>query len=120
MSHGFGRNAPLGAKYGPVIEIVSDPKRTVEDTADLHERIETGGVSRPTRWLQRLAGRRPSIDATALGNVPLYEGRACCFDHLRRFDGRTDLEFPFETECRGCQRVFRVTLGFTTPKPAGR
>lgn len=90
----------------PMVIILKDPQSVVEDVVDQLD----GRSGRPTGWMQRMRGRS-AVHVTAVGQVPLYEGRACCYDHLRRFDGRPDLVLPFDTTCPGCAREFRVTLG---------
>lgn len=102
---GFFEALVRGGALGPVVEIIEDPQAIVEAAADLID----GRARRPTSWMQRAAGRH-GVDTTPLGGVPLYEGRACCYAHLNRFEGRS-LELPFETVCPECRRRFRVTLG---------
>ena len=94
-------------RLAPHVEIVSDPAAVGEALVDLM----IDQRSQPTGWLQRLRGRG-AVGVTAIGQVPTFEGRACCYAHLRPFDGRSDLQFPFETMCPGCGRVLRIALTF--------
>lgn len=99
-------------RYGlvlkPVVEIVADP---MGDAMRMVEQAQGGAVrAPPTSWMQRHR-QRGQVQLSEPGRVPTFEGRVCCYEHLRRFDGREDLQMPFETTCPGCARIFRVTLG---------
>lgn len=101
-----------GIQLRPVITIIEDPNGILQDGTDAYDAGLNGGKRPPTSWMARVAGKANGrLTRTAAGEVPLYEGRACCFAHLRAFEGRSDLPFPWETTCPECRRRFRVTLG---------
>mgnify|MGYP001614390290 CR=1 FL=1 len=94
---------------GPVIEIIADPRATVDAGVDL---LDGAGTRRPSGWFQHLTGLASPVQRSEFG-VPEYARRSCCYTHLRSFDGRfgTTLDLPFTTTCLRCGRTFRVTLG---------
>lgn len=102
------------ATLRPVVEVIHDPLEVVEAAADAQSMFDRA-AKRATPWMQRLRqGARPRVRVRSASGVPEFDGRACCADYLRRFDGRADLQFPFETTCPGCQRRFRVRLDLVT------
>lgn len=102
----------MDAQIGYRVEIVHDPLAVAEAVVD---RLD--GARRPTPWMRRLRdGRRgPSLVDVSDDHVLRYAGRACCYQHLTSLEHKVsvDLRPPFETECPGCRRRFRVTIGVT-------
>lgn len=98
-----------GVRIQPICEIVSDPSLVVENALDV---LEAGG-RRATGWMQRLRSKDHQVrraETRSVSGVRTWDGRVCCAEHLRRFEGRGDLAMPFETTCPTCQRVYRIRL----------
>jgi hypothetical protein len=92
----------------PVLEIVSDPLAPVQTVADALDQVG----KRPHGWMKRLRDAvSPRVQVNPTSEVVRLDGRACCAEHVRRYEGRADLELPYEITCPGCGRVFRVKLG---------
>lgn len=89
----------------PIVELVEDPAAVVEAAVDL-----TVGARRPTRWMQRMRRGSGTVSISAESGVPLYDQRVCCGEALRQYEGRGDLQMPFNVTCPECARVFRVRL----------
>lgn len=96
-----------GLRFVAVAEIIHDPTQIVEDALVALEE----GTPQATSWMQKLrnpVARRVEVHSVSGGL--LYDGRACCGDQLRRYEGRGDVVMPFEVTCPDCGRIYRVRL----------
>lgn len=89
-----------------VAELAEDPNHVVETALDVLQH----GRPQATSWMQKLRGARSPVSRHSVSGSVLYDGRLCCGEALRRFEGRTDLEMPYLVPCPDCGRVFRVKL----------
>lgn len=97
----------------PIVEPISDPLAELQTTEDMLQEAALG--SRPTSWMQKLRRRAKTAGARAnpRSGVVRFEGRVCCYEHLVRFEGRQNMQYPFETTCPSCGAGFRVRLTAT-------
>jgi hypothetical protein len=92
----------------PIARKISDPFKDVEIGAEQLDRF--AGVRPPTPWMQRLANRAKAPVQARQSGVTVYDGRACCYEHLRAFEGRPKMKFPFRTSCPNCGTEFEIAL----------
>jgi hypothetical protein len=90
----------------PVAVLIHDPSQPVEQALEVLEH----GQPRATPWMQRLRKGSGGVRAHPVSGAPLYDGRLCCGAALRAYDGRADLEMPFDVPCPDCGRIYQVRL----------
>lgn len=94
-----------GRQLRPVVELHHDPHQLLESALDVLQH----GRPQATSWMQKLRRAKPLHHHSVSGAV-LYDGRLCCADVLRAYEGRTDLAYPFLVTCPDCERIYRVRL----------
>jgi len=93
----------------PTVEPISDPLAELQTTEDLLNEAALGKTA--TSWMQRLRKRKHrGARANPRSGTIRFEGRVCCYEHLVRYEGRANMQYPFETTCPSCGAAFRVRL----------
>lgn len=96
----------------PVVTKVSDPAGLIISAADRLNQID--GHRPSTGWMRRAAsGARSPVESHRSGRT-VYDGRACCYEHLKKFEGRPDMVLPLTTTCPECQAEYRIDWGMAT------
>lgn len=89
----------------PIVESLDDPENDTATVAEMLAAAQGGG--RPsTGWFQR---GRSAVSKSRHG-APLFNGKACCYEHIHGFEGRADLVLPFDTRCETCGASYRIRL----------
>lgn len=101
----YANNARIGYQW----RTVADPSSDIDAAARLTSGLDTGAKT-PTTWMRRIAGTSRRVTTTPIGQVPMYEGRACCFDHLSRFEAAGSLQVGVQTACPECSKTFVLEL----------
>tara|TARA_R110000824_G_scaffold54028_3_gene149084 strand:- start:4478 stop:4855 length:378 start_codon:yes stop_codon:yes gene_type:complete len=102
------RKARSRVRLQPMARLISDPLGDIETAAD---RLDNFDGTRPaTAWMQRAAKRARSPVQAKRSGLKVYDGRACCFEHLIRFEGRPDMKLPLITECLECHAKYEIAM----------
>ncbi len=118
VSRAMGGREPSGhgttrIRLQPLAEKVHDPLGDAEMAAGLIQDLHEVG-RKPTGWMQGLVGRgRSPIRARQHGST-VYDGRACCYEHLRAYEGRPNMQLPLTTTCPQCHSRFEIRMRAVT------